>query len=478
MIKFFTTIASVALINFLFIELNGQGLEKFTYLREEENISEFNNSHFPCISSEEYAALEIQCAANIRILGLDKSLLKNRQTTSLIWPLKAAEGFTDCDFYFIGAYVDQNTSLGLKQDYDCGSNTYDGHHGTDITLWPYGFYKMDNNQVEVIAAAAGTIIQKEDGNFDRNCAANNLTANSIIIQHADGSRALYWHMKKNSLTNKVLGQTVAQGEYLGVVGSSGSSSGPHLHFEVWSGSSNTTYIDPYSGICNTINNTSWWQTQRAHHNPAVIKVSTNTTELVLTGCPNSETPHEATSFEVPFQGPGLPQGFAKFYIFLREAAPDTIAECKIINPNGSVFNSWTFFTSATKWSIAGFSKLLPTIPGSYSFQATHNGVTCSQRFDISQATGYSDMSDISSFEIITNPTSASFALVGLNIDNGKYNFKLTTTSGQIASSETAYVTGNSLEKMFSTSSLPNGIYVLLIESENNRISKKFVVLNH
>jgi len=40
------------------------------------------------------------------------------------------------------------------------SNTYDGHHGTDIAIWPYSFYKMDNNQIEVIAAAAGTITQK------------------------------------------------------------------------------------------------------------------------------------------------------------------------------------------------------------------------------------------------------------------------------------------------------------------------------
>ena len=90
---------------------------------------------------------------------------------------------------------------------------------------------MDNNQVEVIAAAAGTIVDKADGNFDKNCGSNNLMANYLVIQHTDGSRVLYFHMKKNSLTTKAIGQPVALGEYLGVVGSSGNSSGPHLHFE-------------------------------------------------------------------------------------------------------------------------------------------------------------------------------------------------------------------------------------------------------
>jgi murein DD-endopeptidase MepM/ murein hydrolase activator NlpD len=81
---------------------------------------------------------------------------------------------------------------------------------------------MDNNLVEVIAAAPGTILAVHDGEFDRNCTSNSLTANYIMIQHADGSQALYWHMKNVSVTTKTVGQTVTAGEHLGVVGSSGS----------------------------------------------------------------------------------------------------------------------------------------------------------------------------------------------------------------------------------------------------------------
>jgi murein DD-endopeptidase MepM/ murein hydrolase activator NlpD len=102
---------------------------------------------------------------------------------------------------------------------------------------------MDNNEVAVIAAAPGAIVLKQDGNFDRSCGFNANPWNGVIIQHADGSRAWYVHMKKSSVTAKPVGATVASGEYLGIVGSSGSSSGPHLHFELHDAGNQV--IDPY-----------------------------------------------------------------------------------------------------------------------------------------------------------------------------------------------------------------------------------------
>lgn len=133
-----------------------------------------NSPAYPCISDAEYALIEKRCTENRALLSA-KSQAENSVPVALYWPLKAAAGFTDCSFYYISAHVDQNTTTGAITDYNCGTRNYDGHRGTDIAIGPFGFYKMDNSQVEVVSAAAGVIVDKSDGNFDRNCSTNNLT---------------------------------------------------------------------------------------------------------------------------------------------------------------------------------------------------------------------------------------------------------------------------------------------------------------
>ena len=433
-----------------------------------------NDALNPCISTQEYAALNREVNANLKKIALDKSSNRNVLTTSLNWPLKLASGFTQCEYHFIGAYVDQNTATTTIQDYDCGTNTYDGHHGTDIAIWPYSLYKMDNNQVEVIAAASGTIVQKADGNFDRNCGSNTLTANSIIIQHADGSCALYWHMKNGSVTTKAVGQTVVAGEKLGVVGSSGSSSGPHLHFEVWSGSTNTTYKDPFSGACNLLNATSWWAFQRPHSEPAIMKASVHPTDITLVTCPNSDVPNESDTFVVPFQGAGLAPGYAKFYFFWREIPASGIISLRILNPNGSVFNSWSYTVpTSNKISYYGSSKLLPTIDGVYTFEASYNGVACSKTFTITHSLGISD-APADYFKVYPNPTNDDFLVTATGIENENYTFTMTNSIGQIVKTEKATIENNKLEKSFSLASLSEGVYFLVIEDATSRTVKKII----
>ncbi|KOR75919.1 peptidoglycan DD-metalloendopeptidase family protein [Paenibacillus solani] len=53
--------------------------------------------------------------------------------------------------------------------------------------------------------------------------------NVVIVDHGNGYRTLYGHMSKISVRN---GQSVGQGSQLGVMGSTGRSTGKHLHFEV------------------------------------------------------------------------------------------------------------------------------------------------------------------------------------------------------------------------------------------------------
>ena len=80
---------------------------------------------------------------------------------------------------------------------------------------------MTEDWAQVVAAAPGTIVMKQDGFFDRECSLGARDWNAIYIQHSDGSVTWYGHLKAGSLTDKSAGDEVAAGEFLGIVGSSG-----------------------------------------------------------------------------------------------------------------------------------------------------------------------------------------------------------------------------------------------------------------
>lgn len=142
----------------------------------------------------------------------------------------------------ISNYVDLAPAANTLQDWHCGVTTYDGHQGIDIGI--LDFYEMDDG-VPILAAAPGTVVARQDGQFDRRTEwINGVQANYVIVQHADGSLAYYWHMRKGSV-QPILGQVVNTGDVLGMVGSSGFSSGPHLHFETQDGGTR----EPYTGVC-------------------------------------------------------------------------------------------------------------------------------------------------------------------------------------------------------------------------------------
>jgi murein DD-endopeptidase MepM/ murein hydrolase activator NlpD len=81
----------------------------------------------------------------------------------------------------------------------------------------------------IVAARAGTVYKvvqdKSDGN---GCAGGE---NHIYINHSDGTSAHYLHLTYGGSKVSV-GDTVTQGQVIGLSGNTGCSSGPHLHFEV------------------------------------------------------------------------------------------------------------------------------------------------------------------------------------------------------------------------------------------------------
>ena len=179
-------------------------------------------------------------------------------------------------------------------DYNCGERTYDAddfnHNGTDYNGVQFPWLTMANDGMVVIAAADGEIIEIHDGEPDNNCSFNSDSdANRVILLHDDGSIAIYAHMKTGSITPRKVGDRVEQGDYLGVMGSSGLSTGPHLHLGVQDLSNNL--FDPYAGNCNALNDDSFWAEQEPYHSKEVLALSTHSAVPEYPPCPQQEIPH-------------------------------------------------------------------------------------------------------------------------------------------------------------------------------------------
>lgn len=85
----------------------------------------------------------------------------------------------------------------------------------------------------ITAARNGVVTRvKQDGKKGGWSRKYRQDGNMIIIQHEDGSRAGYWHLQHNGALVNV-GDTVEQGQEIGLSGKTGLALFPHLHFLVW-----------------------------------------------------------------------------------------------------------------------------------------------------------------------------------------------------------------------------------------------------
>ncbi len=98
-----------------------------------------------------------------------------------------------------------------------------GHRGIDIAA-PTG--------TPIKAAAGGTVVSSDKGGDGYGW--------KVILDHGDGVHTWYAHLSELSVA---VGDRVATGQQIGLVGSTGHSTGPHLHFEL---RVNGTHIDPRS----------------------------------------------------------------------------------------------------------------------------------------------------------------------------------------------------------------------------------------
>jgi murein DD-endopeptidase MepM/ murein hydrolase activator NlpD len=207
-------------------------------------------------------------------------LLQTTPPAALLWPIDCVPGKT-CSGSL--GYPDID---GDGQAFNCQKPGYRGHQGTDIRI----SWSRMNGGVDVYAAEDGQVIWVFDGKYDRcpdpghpDCKApppgwaepgesNGYRVctevgdycgtgtcccfwcfdggNVVVIRHSGKTRVFatrYDHLKKHSVLVSP-GDFVAKGQKIAEAGSSGNSSEPHLHFEVW-GNGFYELDDPWAGPC-------------------------------------------------------------------------------------------------------------------------------------------------------------------------------------------------------------------------------------
>ncbi|MCS7033609.1 MAG: peptidoglycan DD-metalloendopeptidase family protein [Phycisphaerae bacterium] len=147
-------------------------------------------------------------------------------------------------------YFDRNGSAPGVEVWNGTNQSYDGHTGTDFSGGPRGR--------PVFAAAPGILIGKDDGHPDYGGPPN---GNYVRINHGNDRlgrsiRTVYLHLEAGTVTTKPIGSFIAAGEQIGGVGTSGNSTGLHLHFHTMIGGE---AFDPYRKIGSS--EVSWWTNQ-------------------------------------------------------------------------------------------------------------------------------------------------------------------------------------------------------------------------
>lgn len=110
------------------------------------------------------------------------------------------------------------------------------------------------NETNIIAAKSGVVVYPT-ADVKNDCPYNSGASscgggygNYVIIQHSDGNYTLYGHMNEGTIL-VTAGESVEQGQVIGKMGSSGNSTGPHLHFEIREGQNSfSAAVDPLTYI--------------------------------------------------------------------------------------------------------------------------------------------------------------------------------------------------------------------------------------
>lgn len=111
------------------------------------------------------------------------------------------------------------------------------HNGIDLVANP------NNRNEDILAFADGEVVslQRTGAQYGTGC--------FVRLKHANGFQTLYYHQASGTIPAFKVGDKVKKGDYLGKIGTTGNSTGVHLHFQIDKGS-NSTSVDPWEYLFN------------------------------------------------------------------------------------------------------------------------------------------------------------------------------------------------------------------------------------
>lgn len=191
-------------LNALMLEYENNGSEL------EEQIGEVNTAYNQALAEEEAERIRREEAKKAALLAqqASKPSAGSVNTSGFLFPLPAGQGiWVSSPFGYRNHPVD---------------GVYTFHYGVDFAA---------NTGTPVYATKSGTVLVATYGSVN---------GNYVKLQHEDGSLSYYLHLDTFAVKK---GDSVKQGQKLGTVGSTGKSTGPHLHFEIKINDKNVNPMD-------------------------------------------------------------------------------------------------------------------------------------------------------------------------------------------------------------------------------------------
>ena len=249
---------------------------------------------------------------------------------------------------------------------------------------------------------------------------------------------------------------------LGTVGSSGSSTGPHLHFELHDAAGQV--VDPYAGSCGS--KTSFWAVQKPYYEPTINTLMTHQQAPVFATCPQQHVPNNSDNLR-----PGETAYFAAYY---HDQQQNQLSTYTIYRPDNSIFAAWKHSMSAEHYSASYWywSLQMPTAPvsGTWRFVVSFQGATVTHKFTVGATATASTMARPAAYSLYPNPAHHRATLVLAASPTAGAEVLIRNQVGQVVSRQPLAAQRTQL-------ALPvtPGLYLITLPTTDGPITQKLLV---